>query len=82
MPLCYFREYYPRQISEAREAAVYANVQHVAPDYVNMDAIKGRKELGRSKTPKCRGCALYGRCEGIWKEYLRVYGDSELIKQR
>ncbi|HAF95239.1 MAG: hypothetical protein A2021_06390 [Elusimicrobia bacterium GWF2_52_66] len=80
VPLCYFREYYPRQISEAREAEIYQNVQHVAPDYVNMDYMKGRREVSRRKPPRCRGCALYAQCEGIWEEYLRVYGDGELVK--
>lgn len=78
VPLCYFAEYYPRQVSEAREARLFSNVQHVAPDYTSLDAIKGRRELGREKPAKCLGCALYAGCEGIWKEYLRVYGDGEL----
>ncbi|HNW45463.1 MAG TPA: radical SAM protein [Elusimicrobiales bacterium] len=78
VPLCHFQKYYPRQVSEAREVLIYNNVQHVAPDYVNMDAIKGRQELGRAKPPKCLGCALYSRCEGIWREYLKVYGAGEL----
>ncbi|MEI7529789.1 MAG: radical SAM protein [Elusimicrobiota bacterium] len=78
VPLCHFRDYYPLQISEAREALIYANVQHVAPDYMNLDAVKGRRELGREKPASCRGCALYARCEGIWKEYLKVFGSAEL----
>ncbi|HBA61997.1 MAG TPA: hypothetical protein DCZ92_14515 [Elusimicrobia bacterium] len=78
VPLCYFEGYYPLQVSEARELLIYRNVQHVAPDYVSLDYIKGRRELGRAKPPKCRGCALYAGCEGIWKEYLRVYGGGEL----
>ena len=84
VPLCYFREYYPYQVSEAREVLLYSNVQHVAPDYVNLDAIKGRRELGRSKPAKCLRCALYNECEGIWREYLAVYGDGELkpLKKR
>jgi len=24
------------------------------------------------------GCKLYNTCEGIWKEYLKNYGDKEL----
>jgi len=71
-------DYYPLQVSEAREALIYRNVQHVAPDYTSLDAIKGRREIGRAKPPKCRGCALYRQCEGIWREYLRVYGAAEL----
>jgi MoaA/NifB/PqqE/SkfB family radical SAM enzyme len=78
VPLCYFREYYPLQVSEAREGLIYDNVQHVAPDYTSLDAVRGRRELGRVKPPKCAACALHSRCEGIWTEYLKVYGDAEL----
>lgn len=78
VPFCYFADYYPYQISEAREAAIYANVSHFAPDYSSPDAIRGRREAGRVKTEKCLGCALYDECEGIWNEYLKVYGDGEL----
>ena len=30
------------------------------------------------KTKKCKGCKLFNQCEGIWKEYLKHYGDKEL----
>lgn len=78
VPLCHFREYYPLQVSEAREALIYRGVQHAAPDYFSPDAVKGRREVGRLKPPKCRGCALYAPCEGLWREYLARYGDGEL----
>jgi len=35
--------------------------------------------VGRAKTKRCEGCNLYDRCEGIWKEYLKYYGDKELL---
>jgi len=78
VPLCYFQEYYPEQISEAREVDIYQNVEHLAPDFQDFDAIKGRQEIGRIKPQKCLGCKLYKECEGIWREYIKHYGYSEL----
>ena len=76
VPLCYFQNYL-NQISELQEVATF-QTEHVAPDFYNPDAEKGRARVGRAKTERCRGCKLYNRCEGIWKEYLRHYGDKEL----
>jgi len=76
VPLCYFQDYLG-QISELEEVKTF-QTEHVAPDFYNPDAEKGRATIGRAKTEKCRGCKLYNICEGIWKEYLRHYGDGEL----
>ncbi|MDD5145922.1 MAG: radical SAM protein [Candidatus Pacebacteria bacterium] len=78
VPLCYFQEYYPDQISESREVEIYKNVEHLAPDYQDFNATKGRREIGRIKTKKCQECKLYSKCEGIWREYIKNYGDKEL----
>ena len=51
---------------------------NTAPDFFNPDIQKGRRLVGRAKTIKCRGCRLFDQCEGIWKEYLKRYGDDEL----
>lgn len=76
VPLCHFRRCLD-QISEINEREIFV-AEHWAPDFVNRDAIGSRAAVGRRKPPRCRGCALYGSCEGIWVEYLRRYGDSEL----
>ena len=76
VPLCHFQDY-RRQVSETCERRVFHTV-HWAPDFRNDDVSGSRALLARAKTVACRGCALSGECEGIWKEYLRVYGDKEL----
>ena len=76
VPLCYFQDYL-NQVSELQEVKTF-QTEHVAPDFYNPDAEKGRATIGRAKTERCRGCKLYNICEGIWKEYLKHYGDKEL----
>lgn len=79
MPLCRLTEYYPFQISDAREDIVYSNVQHVTPQGLAKDYIKSRRLYNRSKTKKCLSCTMYDDCEGVWNKYLEEYGDEELI---
>lgn len=77
VPLCYFSEYL-NHISELHEVQIFSNVEHIAPDFYDSDAVENRKKIGRIKPKKCRSCKLYNQCEGIWKEYLKHYGDKEL----
>ena len=76
VPLCHFTDYLD-QVSEIREVATF-RTRHWAPDFKNDDVGAARAIAGREKTERCEGCALYDRCEGIWKEYVRRRGDSEL----
>lgn len=76
VPLCHFTDYLD-QISEIREVAIF-RTRHWAPDFKNDDVGASRGAHGRLKTERCRGCALWEPCEGIWKEYLKRYDDSEL----
>lgn len=76
VPLCYFVDYL-EQISELQESATF-HTQHLAPDFINLDVEQSRKQIARTKTKRCQECRLYGQCEGIWKEYLKYYGDEEL----
>lgn len=76
VPLCYFTEYLD-QISEIREVEIF-HTRHWAPDFKNEDVGASRPIAGRVKTERCSGCKLYDRCEGIWKEYVKRYGDTEL----
>lgn len=77
VPLCYFQDYLD-QISEIEEVKMFHS-EHIAPDFVNLNAEKARSEVGRVKGPQCRGCSLDGICEGIWKKYAEEYGFQELI---
>ena len=76
VPLCHFTGCLD-QISELNEKKLFLT-EHWAPDFKNTDAIGSRAEVARAKTPRCRGCALYRACEGIWVEYLKRFGDGEL----
>lgn len=76
VPLCHFTDYL-EQVSEIREVALF-RTRHWAPDFVNEDVGPSRQVAGREKPAACAGCSLYGRCEGLWKEYLKHYGDSEV----
>lgn len=76
VPLCYFPEYLD-QVSEVREVELF-HTRHWAPDFQNQDVGASRPNVSRAKTARCEGCALYSKCEGIWKEYVKRYGDEEL----
>lgn len=76
VPLCYFINY-PQQVSEINESEIFY-VRHIAPDFINNNVLLSRKILARKKTDRCRGCKLFNICEGLWIEYLKHYGDSEL----
>jgi molybdenum cofactor biosynthesis enzyme MoaA len=77
VPLCYFPGYLD-QVSELREVELF-RTRHWAPDFQNEDVGASRVVSGRLKPEKCVGCSLYDRCEGLWKEYLKRRGDSELV---
>lgn len=76
VPLCHFTSCLG-QISEINEKTLFLT-EHWAPDFMNTDAIGSRAVVGRRKPARCAGCLLYQACEGIWVEYLKNYGDSEL----
>lgn len=76
VPLCYFENYLD-QISEIDEVKKF-QTEHLAPDFKNLDVEKSRASVGREKPSKCRNCRLDHLCEGIWKEYIKNFGDKEL----
>lgn len=80
VPLCHFSGY-EGQISEINERAIFTT-EHWAPDFKNTDVIGSRGRVSRKKPAVCKGCLKYGICEGIWTEYLRRYGDKELVPFR
>ncbi len=48
----------------------------ISPDgVVDSDAGGGSGAVGAGA---CGGCAVSGRCEGVWNAYLDLYGDAEL----
>lgn len=76
VPLCHFLGY-EDQVSETTEREVFHTV-HLAPDFENRDVSGSRAAVARGKPAACSGCRLDDACEGIWKEYLRRYGSSEM----
>ncbi len=76
VPLCYFQDYL-NQVSELQEVKTF-ETEHLAPDFENFSVEESRKIVGREKPEKCKECKLFNQCEGIWKEYLKHYGDKEL----
>ena len=77
VPICSFRDY-EQQISELNENKIFSNTVHLAPDFTNLDVEDSRKQLVRIKTKKCKKCKKFDICEGLWTEYYKHYGDSEL----
>ena len=67
----------PVSVSELDEVKKF-ETEHLAPDFVNLDVEGSRPIVGRIKTEKCQDCRLHNVCEGIWREYYKQYGDSEL----
>ena len=76
VPLCYFQDYLD-QISELREVKTF-HTEHLAPDFENFDVENSRAIVGRVKAKKCQVCRLNNICEGIWREYVKRFGDKEL----
>jgi MoaA/NifB/PqqE/SkfB family radical SAM enzyme len=76
VPLCYFEDYLD-QISELLEVKRF-HTEHLAPDFQNYDVEKSRAKVGRIKAKTCQKCRLNDICEGIWRDYVRHYGDKEL----
>lgn len=33
----------------------------------------------KTKLEKCKKCKLFSRCGGVWKEYVKMYGEGEFI---
>lgn len=76
MPLCYLTDYLD-QISELEEKKIF-HTEHLAPDFQNFDVEKSREIAAREKSKICKKCKLNDICEGVWKEYVKNYGLSEL----
>jgi len=76
-PLCYLNGY-ENQVSELKEVKRF-RTEHIAIDFENPDVETSRSIVGRAKTEKCITCKRFKICEGVWKEYLKRYGDDELM---
>ena len=71
-PLCFIAQEYHDMVSEIHENKHF-NTEHLAPDFINRNVLKNRKEIGRIKIEKCKNCKYENKCEGYWKEYVKFY---------
>jgi MoaA/NifB/PqqE/SkfB family radical SAM enzyme len=71
-PLCFIEEKYHNRISELSEIKTF-NTKHIAPDFRNDNVEISRKNIGKCKINKCKGCKYDNICEGYWKEYVKQY---------
>lgn len=77
VPLCHFRNHLSH-ISEINEKRLYHS-EHWAQDFYDGDSVANRTGISRTRPQKCSACQLFSDCEGIWREYIRHYGDEELM---
>jgi len=78
VPLCHFKDYF-NQVSELREVKTFETEQLGRDSQRSgYDYQEKRKNVSRIKPDKCKGCALYDYCEGLWRVYYERYGDDEL----
>lgn len=74
-PSCYLANYleYARELSEPESF----QAKHSVRGSASLASEKAQRTKARVKPAKCRKCYFLNRCEGIWKEYIKHYGDSE-----
>lgn len=76
VPLCHFVGY-EDMVSETLERRMF-RTRHLAPEFTNLAVEESRRKVGRVRPQKCRKCALYRECEGIFVEYHKRVGSGEL----
>jgi MoaA/NifB/PqqE/SkfB family radical SAM enzyme len=67
LPLCYL-EGYQNYSSEWQDS--FSNTEHIGLDFVNFDAEKGRRTIGKIKHADCKNCKMDQYCEGFWKKFV------------
>lgn len=74
---CYFERYFDRLCwSDKQESTLFLNALTARLIH---QAIERRKKIWIwVKINKCKFCNYQKRCPGIWREYLKQYGDDEV----
>lgn len=87
VPMCYFAGY-EKQINQPDQRRIKNEIQPIESQYIfnqgqsSIDNTPHVSVQKRIKTEKCLDCK-YGRvCLGIWKEYIKQFGDAELVPLR
>ncbi len=76
IPPCFLKGY-EEFVSDTRDLKT-VHTKHIALDFKDNHVEKSRKLIWRKKTKKCLTCFFYSSCEGLWKEYLKHFGDNEI----
>lgn len=74
VPYCFIKGYKEQVVEEY-------NMKLIAPHLVVNDADADIK-TAKIKVKKCDSCEFNPQCNGIWKEYLKIYGQAEFINSR
>lgn len=74
MPMCLTRD-----IEEHRQNLMIENIMFMSEYYE--DFIYPSDAGNKIKTERCNGCTLRTQCEGLYKKYIEIYSDDELISQ-
>jgi MoaA/NifB/PqqE/SkfB family radical SAM enzyme len=76
IPVCLLKGYdhYVSDIKDLKKV----HTEHIGPDFIDLHVEKTRRESWRMKSERCSPCQHFYDCEGIWKEYERRLGDTEL----
>ena len=84
VPMCYFKGY-EQQINKPDERKTKDGIKTIESQYFvngSRSILKKTPHISvteRVKTKKCQSCIYNSDCLGLWKEYLKQWGDKELV---
>lgn len=74
IPLCYMQGYENNVV----ELHMAKNRVFFDPEKSDYEYNESRRAEGKVKSEYCKDCRYDSMCEGVWKNYVDVYGDEEL----
>lgn len=74
-PLCYLKGY-EHNLSEAQ--SLFEQEMHFGPGFSNTQVDNSRKAINKVKSESCKKCIYDNYCEGLWKDYAKVFGTHEI----
>ncbi len=74
IPFCLMKKYKGRKV----ELHMAKERIYVDPDGIKKDLNRARTAEGKIKGEQCKECKYDKLCEGVWKNYGKIYGLSEL----
>ncbi len=73
VPYCYMKGYENHVVEKF-------NMKLIAPDLVVDDADADTKRV-KIKPDSCKNCRFSPKCNGIWSQYLNLYGEEEFLNR-